>query len=415
MEYMFRNLIQRIKKARKESDLLKGGLFGFFYSYILSLLIEKGFSKEIIRNTNILQRLDNPVAAHNLARANFLNGKYESVVLILQVQDQKKRCHADGYYLLSEAYRLLEQKEIARDVLIKTLSVSNRLKTWLYLANLVDSKEEFDDLLKLWRFYVNKKVIPSYHYEVNGYIATAALRAQQYQYALNIWENFINNLHHDDCIFPVKNKKVFQLDAATTALKDLRNTLIKNDVDFFLISGTLLGCIRNNYLLGHDKDIDVGIWEDCERSKIINAISTSGFFEFHAIRSEHVIRIKHVNGVSIDIFYHYREENNYWHGGVKLRWNNTPFILKEHKFLGVKFNIPSNYELYLTENYGDWRMENKEFDSAFDTPNGVNINNNELIVHIYKCLAVALKKHDTTRIKMLEKKLSNLNSKEIDF
>ena len=413
MKIIISGFVRRLKLARKESRQLSGGISGCIYSYILSLLIERGFSKEIIRNDNIIRRLNNAVASYNLARAYFLNGEYERVVLIIEDNHKPNLVHADSFYLLSEAYRLLGKKDTARDVLNDVLSKSSRLKTWLYLANLVDSSREFFDLLATWHAYKNKKTIPGYHYELNGYIATAALRAKEYNYALSIWQDFISNINDAHCIFPLQKIKRFPLDAANEALKDLRRIFISNNIDFFLISGTLLGCIRNNQLLGHDKDIDVGIWEECDRSKIIKAISTSGCFEFHAFRSEHVIRVKHVSGISVDIFYHYRESDNYWHGGVKLKWNNSPFKLKEHQFLGVTFKIPENYELYLTENYGEWRIEKKEFDSAFGTPNGIEINNNEFKVHIYKCLALALKNKDRVKIKFLKQKINDLNNVKI--
>lgn len=406
MKFIISGCARRLKLARKESRQLNGGTLGAIYSYLLSLLIERGFSKEIIRNDRMIRRLNNAVALYNLARSYFLNGEYERVVVIIENNHKQNLVHADSYYLLSEAYRLLGKKDIARDVLNDILIKSNRLKTWLYLANLVDSSREFFDLLATWQAYKDKKAIPCYHYELNGYIATAALRAKEYDYALSIWQNFISNMNDVDCIFPLRKIKRFPLDAANEALKDLRRVFISNNIDFFLISGTLLGCIRNNQLLGHDKDIDVGIWEQCDRNQVIKAISTSGCFEFHAFRSEHVIRVKHVSGISIDIFYHYQEGDNYWHGGVKLKWNNSPFKLKEHQFLGVTFKIPADYELYLTENYGEWRIEKKEFDSSLDTPNAELLSPSEMHVHLYKRLAQEIKNKNTHNVTRIEDCLS---------
>ena len=407
MKFIISGFVSRLKQARKESRQLSGGILGCVYSYALSLLIERGFSKEITRNDKLIRRLNNSVAFHNLARAYFLNGEYEKVIFIIENEIKSSSVHADSYYLLSEAYRLLNNKDIARNILKDVLSKSNRLKTWLYLANIVDSSSEFFDLLTIWQVYKDKKAIPLYHYELNGYIATAALRAKEYDYALSIWQDFLSNINNVECIFPPLKTKRFPLHAANEALKNLRRIFIKNNIEFFLISGTLLGCIRNNRLLGHDKDIDVGIWEECDRGQVIKAISTSGCFEFHAFRSEHIIRIKHVTGISIDIFYHYKENDNYWHGGVKLKWINTPFKLKEHQFLGVSFKIPANPELYLAENYGDWRTEKKEFDSSLDTPNAVLLNPAEMYVHLYKRLAQEIDNNNIHNIARVENCLSH--------
>ena len=45
-----------------------------------------------------------------------------------------------------------------------------------------------------------------------------------------------------------------------TALESMRKILNKNNQDFFLACGTLLGCIRNNSFIPHDQDIDIGIF-----------------------------------------------------------------------------------------------------------------------------------------------------------
>lgn len=406
MKIIISKFSRRLKLARKEATQLKGGILGCIYSYMLSLLLERGFSKEIIRNEKVLIKTNNTVSFYNLSRAYFLNGDYEKVIFIIEGKVKKISVYADSYYLLSEAYRILGKKVTARDILKDILSKSNRLKTWLYLANLVDTSEEYFDLLAVWDAYKNKRAIPSHHYEINGYIATAALRAKEYKQAIDIWQDFINNINKTGCIFPLRKTKRFSSYSAHEALKDLRRIFIINNIEFFLISGTLLGCIRNNRLLGHDKDIDVGIWDECNRDQVIKAISTSGCFEFHAFRSEHVIRVKHVSGISIDIFYHYREKESYWHGGVKLKWNNTPFALKEHQFLGVPFKIPANPDLYLTENYGEWRVEKKEFDSSLDTPNAVLLNPAEMHVHLYKRLAQEINSKNIHNVARIESTLS---------
>src|SRR5262249_38317701 len=45
------------------------------------------------------------------------------------------------------------------------------------------------------------------------------------------------------------------------ALSQLKEELDKLGVEFFLVSGTFLGCEREGSLLGHDKDIDVGVMQ----------------------------------------------------------------------------------------------------------------------------------------------------------
>jgi hypothetical protein len=94
----------------------------------------------------------------------------------------------------------------------------------------------------------------------------------------------------------------------------LKEILNKNRIEFFLVSGTLLGCVRDRKMLKHDKDIDIGIWSNTKLSLLLKIISSSGIFDVSPMRTPHSLRIKHVNGTSIDIFYHYRTETSYWHG-----------------------------------------------------------------------------------------------------
>ena len=101
-------------------------------------------------------------------------------------------------------------------------------------------------------------------------------------------------------------------------------------------------------------------------------------------RSSGAIRLRHVNGTAIDVFYHVREQRDYWHAGVKARWHNSPFTLAKREFLGREYLIPEDFETYLKENYGDWRMPKTPFDSVYDTPNAEIVNEDEMVVHDYR-------------------------------
>ncbi|MGL5007898.1 MAG: LicD family protein [Plesiomonas sp.] len=176
----------------------------------------------------------------------------------------------------------------------------------------------------------------------------------------------------------------FSRNDAERSLLDLKRLLEKNNIEFFLVSGTLLGCIREARILSHDKDVDIGIWDHHDKNVLLTLFRTSGLFYLQASRSEHVMRIKHVNGTAIDVFFHYRDSDNYWHGGVKLKWSNTPFKLVRYPFLKTYFNIPEDYDLYLKENYGNWKESKKEFDSSIDTNNSSILNLSEVKAHSLK-------------------------------
>ncbi|WP_421730463.1 hypothetical protein [Brevundimonas sp.] len=153
----------------------------------------------------------------------------------------------------------------------------------------------------------------------------------------------------------------------------------------FLISGTLLGCVRENDILGHDKDIDVGVFEKpgLDKRAVANVLATYGCFSIKPYPTDTLIRAQHASGVLIDVFWHRLEDGRVIHEGLKSKWWNTAFDLVEHSFLGEQFLTPSNHDLYLTENYGQWRRPVTDFETFADTPNMILTNVGEIMWYYY--------------------------------
>lgn len=369
------------------------------YSLAFDYYISQGKSKSIVWLLERMSTNKNPLILYYLSKTYFLIGKFHDASKILLNLNTQYPIHADIAYLLSECYRGINDKNSAREILEKTLDHSHRLKTWLMLANLVEDNADYQSLKMLWKNHKLKGEIPAYHYSLDSYISTAAMRSRNYGDAIKLWQSFIIKALNEEVTFSnsVKSNK-FSSHTASKALVDLKKVFASESYEFFLVSGTLLGCMREGKLLSHDKDIDVGIWSDVLVTDIIDILKKSGKFYIQPSRSHLALRIKHVNGTAIDIFLHFREKDNYWHGGSKLKWNNTPFNLVEHNFLKNKFLIPKQFNLYLSENYGSWRVKKTDFDSAFDTPNAEVINEYEMKVHTYKALAEAVYFKDSGKI-----------------
>lgn len=166
-----------------------------------------------------------------------------------------------------------------------------------------------------------------------------------------------------------KGERKFSSNAAL-ALSDLNQAFSELGVRAFLISGTLLGKVRENGIIGWDKDIDVGYFsEECEVD-LEACFMRHGKFRLGKVDlTSDRLRLIHVNGTWIDVFPHYLEGGKRWHDGTATRWWNMPFELDQTEFLGIKQYIPDNPELYLEENYGDWRKPNPFFDARIDAPN----------------------------------------------
>ena len=157
---------------------------------------------------------------------------------------------------------------------------------------------------------------------------------------------------------------------AALALADLNEAFSRVGIRAFLISGTLLGLIRQGGIIGWDKDIDVGFFtEDCTIDLEAHFMAHRKFRIGRVDLTSDRLRIIHSNGMWIDVFPHYLENGRRWHDGTATRWWNSPFGLKKVEFLGIDQYVPDNPERYLDENYGDWRTPNSHFDARIDAPN----------------------------------------------
>jgi hypothetical protein len=169
----------------------------------------------------------------------------------------------------------------------------------------------------------------------------------------------------------VSQHRALFAERAAVALADLDEELRQVGARSFLISGTLLGLVREGGFIGWDKDIDVGYFtEETDPAELEAVFRRSSRFvvrrlDFNTDR----LRVDHTNGIMVDVFPHYPQDGRIWHDGTATRWWNTPFTVKPVEFLGRSQLVPDPPERYLEENYGDWRTPQPDFDARLDTPN----------------------------------------------
>ncbi len=180
----------------------------------------------------------------------------------------------------------------------------------------------------------------------------------------------------------------FDNDRTRSALLDFDDVCRALGLRYFLVSGTFLGVVRDGAFIGHDHDIDVGVFEQDLTEALIPALSHSDRFVVNQVDTlclrqasddtvryafmakSAIIRLAHRSGISIDIFTHFHDGDLVWHGSSVHRWNNTRFDLKDYAFLGRSFKGAVDFDRYLTENYGpDWRIPKRDFNVNLDTPN----------------------------------------------
>ena len=174
-------------------------------------------------------------------------------------------------------------------------------------------------------------------------------------------------------------KSTFDRDVAEESLCAVNEVLRDAGVNGFIISGTLLGCIRDGRIFEHDKDFDIGVigWES--QFYVAAALMKNGRFMFqprdlrgHQLFLLPVIDLK--TGYEFDIFFFHDKGNHYLHGidsrlGYTINFQFSKFDLIEHNFLGDTFLIPDQYEKMLSENYGnDWRTPDPNYFVKIESP-----------------------------------------------
>jgi hypothetical protein len=186
--------------------------------------------------------------------------------------------------------------------------------------------------------------------------------------------------------------------AGLDVLSHVRICASQTGAKVFLVSGTLLGLHRSGKLLDHDYDIDVGVsagdpalpafLESIRHipghigEKTISLSATDcalnpwlGLKPADAVLYKHFFRPPGTSGrpFGIDVFVHFNANGFCVHGNYRCLWINRPFALREHDFGSLRFLAPEDTNLYLSENYGDYTIENRSFESSVDCPNTTNL------------------------------------------
>jgi hypothetical protein len=170
----------------------------------------------------------------------------------------------------------------------------------------------------------------------------------------------------------------FDVDSARKAIVDLNAALAPVGIKPFLVSGTLLGYARCGDFLSHDKDIDVGIFGTVDNYQVLMALAQSGKFrivtDYMRLDRNYNLVCWHLpTGMPIDIFTYHREGEWLYTGvytdlGYLQRFRFTPFDLQPIEFVDVPIHAPSDIDLNLRENFGDWQTPDPQYISHLESP-----------------------------------------------
>lgn len=277
----------------------------------------------------------------------------------------------------------------AADLLVTTIrsGLWRYARLWSELRSLMESPEDYDDIRALWWDSPRSchRIIPmlttvsraasvaGQHEESRALLRKAiilqALRSRKLRKRLSrLKRQTVKQVRSRRSVPDASSFEV----RASEALSQLNTDFEKLGVRGFLISGTLLGYVRDSGFISWDKDIDLGFFtSEISSGDMEHAFDRSPNFNVRRIDfNTDRLRINHTNGMMIDVFPHYQDDDGkIWHDGTATRWWNSPFELTTVDFLGKPQFVPQPPEQYLDENYGQWRKPEPNFDARLDAPN----------------------------------------------
>jgi hypothetical protein len=198
------------------------------------------------------------------------------------------------------------------------------------------------------------------------------------------------------------------------------------------ISGTLLGLERQNRPLDFDHDLDLGLFVDdptlpqfFKKVELIcvngtkpeaRRLSSKCFLQnpdLYMIKdriARYTAQLKDPKGVykratKIDFFLHFPYRQGQVHLSRNSMWWNADMSVRVKTYGEHSFVVPADTHRYLTENYGDYKTESKEFENAVDCPNALSIFSWVSFVYLLKRKNLLMRLSKKSAIKKLDRRI----------
>jgi hypothetical protein len=99
----------------------------------------------------------------------------------------------------------------------------------------------------------------------------------------------------------------------------------------------------------------------------------SPYFIPMGVVADRLIKMRHISGITVDIFVNILDDGVRWHGGQFVFWRDKAFSLRQMTVVGQQFHIPADPETYLANHYGDgWDLPDPHFDVFWEAADAFN-------------------------------------------
>lgn len=205
-------------------------------------------------------------------------------------------------------------------------------------------------------------------------------------------------LKGEDPVRKTSPKDYMDTDLAVKGLLAFKHAMDDLGVPFFLAFGTLLGIVREGDILGHDKDMDMGVPWSVPREKLLDALRAYDFVcpKEAKVRAgtlgQWMYNVVHLpTRVNIDLFFARREGDTmdlgFDHPAGPLVWRFPRCGLKPIEFRGETFQAPDPVVPHLESIYGsEWQVPNANFDSLLIGHNRLPENHDLALAYGYNRL-----------------------------
>jgi tetratricopeptide (TPR) repeat protein len=232
----------------------------------------------------------------------------------------------------------------------------------------------------------------------------------------NIISNPGSNLNEPK-LFPIPGENSYTEGKGKLALTDLFTLANKSNIKLFLVSGSLLGYAREGGILDHDKDCDLGIIGIDQLDIFLKELSSNPFFsalpnyyKYNDTFQQPIIHLP--TGTWIDIFVYHAIGDKLITGvdiqfGYRQTFSFTPFNLTKVDFLGLDVYVPDDFDLNLSENFGDWKTPDKHYISHIESPSLVEKNS---LIHFLSIRLWIIRSIQYKSLGKLDKLISKLKT-----